>query len=331
MQTTWAATAFNNEVWAGELRRELLAYLRRGVVDAGASFTEADARTIGQLQAGSGAEVDGKLTAPTLAVLFATGFRFSVLPTSRDVELEFFPGEIEDLEAWEKEIRDKVIERGIGFRDIAPPDGEGRIYVRVDGRLVAGYRARGGPPAAIADINGHLAEPTRPGSYTLGSAHSRVTSAWYNSQIPWGAEIRKMEDGYQYRRPRGFRWWWATDHPGSNLKKPYLPADFDNLPEVSRDGLSVLIWNKNDFGPLAWNLVASDQYVHTTPDAEQDAAAGGAIAFIVSHGCVHITPAERDEMIAHGYLRRDVRFIVRRTEEHLLPALARLDALRPRK
>jgi hypothetical protein len=327
----WGAIAFNAETWTGAARRDLIAFLRGAKPNPSATFEDADIRVIAALQAGSGAVVDGRLTDPTIAVLFATGFRFSSRHASGLVELDFYPSELEDLDGWASEIREKVVKRGLGFRDVEPPNGEGRIYVRVDGRLVGAYRARGGPPSTLRDIDEHIAEPSRPGAYTLGAPHARVTSAWYASQIPWGAEIRRSGDGYQYRRPRGANWWWATDHPGNRLKKPLKLDDFGDLPQELRDGAFVWIWNKNDFGPIAWNLTPSDLFVHTTPDAEEDSAKGKEVVLIVSHGCVHIVPRERDEMIARGYLRRDVRFVVRRTEEHLLPGEARLEALHANK
>ena len=38
-----------------------------------------------------------------------------------------------------------------------------------------------------------------------------------------------------------------------------------------------------------------------------------------SHGCIHIDPRERDEMVKRGHVGKDIRFIVRRWDEHLLP------------
>ena len=91
------AVAFDNEAWTGGPRRELLAYLRGVAVEGDARFTSADARIVAQLQAGSGARADGELRDETMAVLFATGFRFSPRKaTASDVRLEFYPGEVED-------------------------------------------------------------------------------------------------------------------------------------------------------------------------------------------------------------------------------------------
>lgn len=322
------AVAFDNERWTGVQRRELLAYLRGGAVDQDAAFTGADARLVARLQAGSGAMADGKLRDETMVVLFAAGFRFSARKVKAwEVKLEFYPGELEDLGAWDREIEEEVTKHGGTFRDVNAPEGEGSIYVYVGGRIVASYRARGGPPSRIEDFGKHVADPTKPGVYRLGAAHTHVTSSWYNSQIPWGAEIRKNDEGYQYRWRGSSGWLWATSHPASTLKEPLVSSDFEGLPEVTRDGVSLWIWNKNDFGPLAWNLVPSDIYVHTTAATEADTARGAATTLSHSHGCIHIDPRERDEMMERGYLGMDVLFVVRRFEEHLLPDPVRHDML----
>lgn len=323
-----AAVRFNGERWTRDQRRELLAYLREDAVEEDPSFTEADARTIARLQRGSGAEADGKLRDETMAVLFAAGFRFSAREAKAwEVKLEFYPGELEDLDAWEREIEDEVTNNGGDYRHVDAPEGEGAIYVHVGGRIVASYRARGGPPSRLNDAGDHVAVPTKAGVYKLGAMHTHVTSSWQNSQLPWGAEIRETDDGYQYRWPGSSVWSWATPHPACKLKEPFDASDFEGLPEVERGGETLWIWTKNDFGPLAWNLVSSDIYVHTTPDTEADAAQGVETTLAHSHGCIHIDPRERDEMRARGYLTTDVLFVVRKYDEHLLPERIRRDML----
>lgn len=325
--TLHAAVTFNSERWGGDQRRELLAYLRGGSVDQDAAFTGADARIIARLQTGSGAEADGKLRDETMAVLFAAGFRFSARKAKVwEVKLEFYPGELEDREAWDLEI-DEEISNGGSFRDVDAPEGEGSLYVYVGGRIVASYRGRGGPPSRIDDSGKHVAVPTTPGVYKLGVVHTHVTKSWYHAQIPWGAEIRKNDEGYQYRWPAFSGWSWATSHPAGTLAEPFQASDFEGLPEVTRDGETLWIWTKNDFGPLAWNLTPSDLYVHTTPDTEAAAARGAATTLTHSHGCIHIDPLERDEMMARGYLNMGVLFVVRKFDEHLLPDPVRRDML----
>jgi hypothetical protein len=123
---------------------------------------------------------------------------------------------------------------------------------------------------------------------------------------------------------------WATSNPAGTLKLPLDTEAFEGLPGVTRDGGSFLIWNKNDFGPIAWNLVPSDMYVHTTPDdeAKADAAPDSEASLPTSHGCVHIDPRERDEMMKRGYLGMNILFVVRRWDEHLLPDEVRHEMIR---
>jgi hypothetical protein len=272
----------------------------------------------------------------TMAILLTMGFRFSggdAMPSKpTQVRLEFYPGEIEDLDAWNREIETKVRETGgSSFRDVKAPAGEGTIYVRVGGAIVASYRARGGPPAPLDDSElQHVAVPTAPGAYKLGAGRPHVTSNWPLSQIPWGAEIRKNEDGYQYRSAGRTSWSWATRksaREGGGLNTPLSTDDFEELPEVIRDGVSYLIWNKNDFGPIAWNLVPGDQYVHTTPIAEAQTARGAPTNLELSHGCIHLDPRERDEMVQRGYLGEGIPLVVRRWDEHLLPDELRHDMI----
>ena len=47
----------------------------------------------------------------------------------------------------------------------------------------------------------------------------------------------------------------------------------------------------------------------------------------MSHGCVHIDPRERDEMMKSGYLGMNILFVVRRWDEHLLPDKLRHEML----
>lgn len=49
----------------------------------------------------------------------------------------------------------------------------------------------------------------------------------------------------------------------------------------------------------------------------------------MSHGCVHIYPRDRDEMMKWGYLGTNIPFVVRRWDEHLLPDQIRHEMLGP--
>ena len=62
-------------------------------------------------------------------------------------------------------------------------------------------------------------------------------------------------------------------------------------------------YNQNDFGAMAYRLTGSPGfYIHTTPPTELQAAANAPVQLTHSHGCIHVNPKERDDMIARGYL-----------------------------
>ena len=326
------AVAFDNEAWTGGPRRELLAYLRGVAVEGDARFTSADARIVAQLQAGSGARADGELRDETMAVLFATGFRFSPRKaTASDVRLEFYPGEVEDLDAWNREIDQKVTKDGGGFRDVNAPPGEGTIYVYVGGSIVASYRARGGPPSPLDDDGEHIAVPTKPGVYRLGAAHAHVTSNWYYSQIPWGAEYPQDRRRVPVSVARALRVVVGDGQPG---RQAQAAARQRGLPGAARSDP-----RRRDRLALEQERLRADCLEprperHVCPHdagggAGGDAAPGAETSLRVSHGCVHIYPRDRDEMMKWGYLGTNIPFVVRRWDEHLLPDQIRHEMLGP--
>ena len=65
-------------------------------------------------------------------------------------------------------------------------------------------------------------------------------------------------------------------------------------------------WDLNDFGKWSWNLLKhgarTAYYIHTTPDDERATAAHKGFLLSQSHGCIHIRPLDRDDMMKKGYL-----------------------------
>ena len=78
------------------------------------------------------------------------------------------------------------------------------------------------------------------------------------------------------------------------------------------------VWLKNDFGVWSWRLHdlgsthRNSYFIHTTPDNEVADAAGQAFFLGQSHGCIHVRPKDRDEMMKRGYLRPGIRVDVKR-------------------
>jgi hypothetical protein len=313
-----AAVAWNNSHFAGAYRAELLGFLRGAAAGAGEPFGQDDVQQVARYQDDAGLATDGMLGAHTMAVLLDSGLAFSRQPAvSADaVTLQFYPGEFEDLSAWQQEI-DRVVGQGGTYSQVRFPAGSGRIYVQVGQNLVGKYTARGGPPATVPDGGGHTADPTAAGTYTLGKGHPVVTPNWPFSQIAWGTQIRQVGQDYQYLADSG-DWHYATG-PQSDLTVPLPASAFAPLFQGKLDG-GIRQWTLNDFGPLGWNLVGTADYVHTTPDSEAAAAAGRPVVLPASHGCIHVIPGERDDMMARGYLQKGVKIVVKGYDEHLYPS-----------
>jgi hypothetical protein len=198
------------------------------------------------------------------------------------------------------------------------------------------FSAAGGATVAHKDRGGHTAEPTPAGRYILGPKHHVVTASWPMSVIPFGASLRLNADGeVEFKGDTG-DWKLATGPKGAvtSAKVAFMQRDGQkpNLNDViarvrlifvdpGTGALRFTTWELNDFGRWGWNLRQfSDKsgtayYVHTTPDDEESDAARRAVFLANSHGCVHLVPGERDQMISSGYLKEGVEFDVRPYDE----------------
>lgn len=221
----------------------------------------------------------------------------------------------------------------VGVRFVFFP-GERRVGSTVQGTIyVVGGKgetmsAAGGPPAGRADRGGHTVEPTPPGHYVLGPRIHVVSASWPNSVIPFGAALRVTAGEVEYEVTSG-HWKLATGPRGSVtaaqmafLKRDGLhptlttiAAQVRNVFLDSSGNLRSTTWKSNDFGRWGWNLLRGGQrtpyFVHTTPDDEHASDLGRAVFLTNSHGCVHLVPAERDRLMAAGYLKQGVPFEVR--------------------
>lgn len=329
-----AAIRYNNQNWRGEYRTQILVYLRGGPVGPAEQFTGEDVQKIANLQNTVKPDgVDGKIGDTTAASLLQAGLKMgdSAKLNPQQVRLIFYPGELENLDAWQA-LHQKS---GGNWRDTAgkpieTPNGIGKLYVKVNGQLVAAYEARGGPPLQFVDDT-HTADPTPAGDYRLGRQHAHTTRNWTFSQIPYGAALRWSNDGQnvQFRPSNEEHWSNATAVAGarSPLNQPLSVADLldpaDTIPGEHWANHLPKLYKRNDFGTHAWNLERSGArtayYVHTTPVDEMNTEVGDNVLLETSHGCLHIKPADRDEMMKQGYLQAGVRFTVKSYRSHLLP------------
>ncbi len=214
----------------------------------------------------------------------------------------------------------------------------GTIYVQVAGKVVASYEACGGPDIAesIPDEGGHSHDATPAGKYVLSGPERHTTKNWPTSVVPWGAPIRLRDDNIVEYQVAG-QWRVATGPSGTvsqanelffrrRLKKALKPEEkelaawvarniFEPNPKVPMAAV-VKEWKRNDFGPWAFNMKKGGErtayYVHTTPADELATEHNEPVQLAHSHGCIHIKPADRDEMMKAGYLAKGVEFEVRK-------------------
>ena len=81
-------------------------------------------------------------------------------------------------------------------------------------------------------------------------------------------------------------------------------------------------WDQNDFGNWGFDMTQNGKrtqyFVHTTPTDEHDSAAHEAdkkepdVTLANSHGCVHIKPVDRAEMMTKGFLQAGVKMSVKK-------------------
>ena len=318
------AIAWNDKHWPGKQRQELRTFLERKQADEG-GFTEADVRAARQIQLGAGVEpakADGLIGDTTMAILLQAGLTLGFeggKAKAQDVQLLFIPGEFEDVAKWQAAVAQAIKDNPQApYRAINDPSGTGRVYVKVKGNIVDVVNARGGPAVTVKDFGGHTADPTTAGTWTLGAGKSVVTASWDNSQIPWGAEVRKRADGeWEFKDPDTNNWKIATGSK-SQLAKPLDVSVF----ESNNKGGST--WRVNDFGEMGWRIQGTDgQFIHTSPDDEATTLAGSSPELSASHGCVHLDPAGRNRLRDRGYVQAGVTFVVRKYTVHLLPEAMR--------
>jgi hypothetical protein len=196
----------------------------------------------------------------------------------------------------------------------------GHIYA-VGERGVKAYDAVGGPPPGqgFRDVGGHLADVTPAGRYVLDRAEHHITDSWPRSVVPWGAEIRDNDGIVEYRaggiwKPASGRFGEVTHAIIQFVARSNQHVDLMNADILSRDmffsrGVLISPWNRNDFGKWSWNLKKDGQrtafYIHTVPvdDVSSDP---GAFTIEQSHGCIHIRPRDRDDMVQRGFLKEGV-------------------------
>jgi hypothetical protein len=255
----------------------------------------------------------------TMAILLHAGLTLGAegKAKAQDVQLLFVPGEFEDVARWQAAVTEAINKKPAEpYRVLAEPSGTGRVYVKVKGNIVDMVNARGGPLVTVKDADGHTADPTTAGTWTLGTGKSVVTASWDNSQIPWGAEVRKRADGeWEFKDHDTSKWKIAT----GTKSQIASPLDIEVF-EGAKYNKGRNTWRINDFGEMGWRIQGTDgQFIHTTPEDEEKVLAGSSPQLTASHGCVHLDPTGRSRLRDRGYLQAGVTLVVRKYTVHLLP------------
>lgn len=191
--------------------------------------------------------------------------------------------------------------------------------------VVDAYLAVGGPPAARGGSDGFEAGPTDAGTFVIaytGLHSSARYPAW--SAIRWGSPLREAGGGVIEVLHDG-KWRRLDSFPSApdveSLKQRYL--------ELYGEYALPKTWVFNDFGHMTvyyfkdlnknkrldGKEVIHGEFLHTTPDNEAQAARGEAIDLRESHGCVHVAPADIDDMKKKGYLDKGNTLVVHGYDE----------------
>lgn len=193
--------------------------------------------------------------------------------------------------------------------------------------IVATYDGVGGPRTSSTFGDGYEGGPTDAGTYILlycGKHSSRRYAAW--SKIRWGSKLRE-QGGKVYVRHKG-RW---------RSLSSLTPVTRDQIIEYHKDlyGTAKLPerWVFNDFGHVTcyffkdrngnrrFDRSAGErvhgEFFHTTPPDEAATVQGRPVKLTESHGCIHVKPAEIDEMIKKGYMKRGNSIVIHAYNEGL--------------
>jgi hypothetical protein len=185
---------------------------------------------------------------------------------------------------------------------------------------------------------------TTPGRYVIHSYKPYTTASWQLSRLSWGTKLKIDASGKHLLYETGL-----TRHPWAPVETlvpiATLPAiaalykacfgtsrrydaDGDGIPEV---------WVFNDFGPFAVRYFVdknrnkrldtkggerlSGEMIHTTPVNEGQVQQGNPVALRESHGCIHVSPGDRDRFLAEGAFAQGNDLVVHGYDEMIPDAL----------
>jgi hypothetical protein len=77
--------------------------------------------------------------------------------------------------------------------------------------------------------------------------------------------------------------------------------------------------DRNNNGRMDGNERIHGEFIHTTPGNEAEEAQGDDVVLGESHGCVHVKPADLDDMVNRRFLKNGRVVVVHRYAESRIP------------
>jgi hypothetical protein len=221
--------------------------------------------------------------------------------------------------------------KGVVEGGVLQPMGEIRVLLK--GTPVKVVPARGGPPESRPDREnpGHTFGPTTPGTFTLGEGGAFETASWKFSQVANGTAVR--DTGTDIQVQRGGAWLSvrrlkvpltraevmrrttavlaARDRADGVLTAAQADAEIRGAATTGRFRPLPAEWIINDFGKVGFRLQGTaGDIIHATPETDNADTAVTEGDLTLSHGCIHILPDDRKDLIEHGFLRGGVKIRV---------------------
>lgn len=202
--------------------------------------------------------------------------------------------------------------------------GQKLLIAKDGGKVLGRFEAWGGPPSMGNDPR-MAEEPTWPGDYIINKAHPYRTSTWQLSRIKWGTELKDQpaKNDVWYKMGNGK---WASIKKDHHIPRVEIIRLYSSLYKVKAVPKT---WVFNDFGPISirWfkdlnknkkldkNEHLSGQMFHTTAENEAEKSLGEPLKMTLSHGCIHLRPAQRDKMLKMGAFKAGTPFTVHEYDE----------------
>jgi hypothetical protein len=208
--------------------------------------------------------------------------------------------------------------------------GWGELVWRVNGRTVLKGNAWGGTDPEPGKIYDTMPpRKTTPGNYVIHGSGPYVTQTWKASRIAWGTPLRLSVEGTDLLYATGSHPRWASALKKTELSLEWVKRTYQGLYGNSKlydpdnDGIPDQ-WVFNDFGPIAIRYFRdlnrnkkldggeklSGEMFHTTPAEEASKVRGLPYDLTSSHGCMHITPWDRDRFMRAGAFARGVDLVI---------------------